>query len=76
MTDGKVGHVGQEDVDLDDLGNAGAGLGEDSLQVGNGGGSLLLDGALNQLASRIAGDRARAVDGGGGLDGLGLDEHD
>ena len=69
---GKVGHVSQEGVDLDDLLDGRAGLLEDGLEVGNAGGRLLLDGALDQVALGIAGDLAGAVDGGGGLDGLGL----
>lgn len=69
---GEVGHVGQEGIDLDHLLDGRAGLLEDSLEVGNASGSLLLDGALDQVALGIAGNLARAVDGGGGLDGLGL----
>lgn len=69
---GKVGHVGQEGVDLDDLADGRAGLLEDGLEVGDAGGRLLLDGALDQVALGVAGDLAGAVDGGGGLDGLGL----
>jgi hypothetical protein len=56
----KVVHVDQEGIDLD------------SLEVGNALSSLLLNGALNQVALSVTGDLARAVDGGRGLDGLGL----
>lgn len=69
---GKVGHVGQEDVALDDLFDRRAGLLEDSLEVGNAGSCLLLDGALDEVALGVTGDLARAVDGVGRLDGLGL----
>lgn len=71
-THSKVGHVGQEGVDLDHLLDGRASLLKDGLEVANAGSRLLLDGALNQIALGIAGDLARAVDGGGGLDGLGL----
>lgn len=69
---GEVGHVGQEDVDLDDLGNLRTSLLKDGLQVANASGSLLLDSALNEVALRVTRDLSRAVDGIGGLDGLGL----
>ena len=69
---GEVGHVGQEGVDLDHLLDGRARLLEDSLEVGDAGSRLLLDGALNQVALGITGDLARAVDGAGRLDGLGL----
>lgn len=68
----KVGHVGDEDVDLDNLLDAGTSSCENSLQVLDAGGSLLLDGTLNQVALDITRDLARAVDGGRGLDGVGL----
>ena len=67
-------HVGQEDVALDDLFNRRAGLLEDGLEVGNAGGRLLLDGALDEVALGVAGDLSRAVDGVGRFDGLGLNE--
>jgi len=69
-----VCHVGQEDVALDDLFNRRAGLLEDGLEVGNAGGRLLLDGALDEVALGVAGDLSRAVDGVGRFDGLGLNE--
>lgn len=69
---GKVGHVGQEGIDLDHLLDGRAGLLEDSLEVGNAGGRLLLDGALDQVALGVTGNLARAVDGSMGLNGLGL----
>ena len=68
----KVGHVGNEDIDLDNLLNGGTGLLEDSLEVGNASGSLLLDRALDKVALGVTGDLAGAVDGRGGFDGLGL----
>lgn len=71
-TYGKVTHVGEEDVDLDDLGNGRAGLLEDGLEVGDALLGLLGDVALDQDALGVEGDLAGAVDGGGGLDGLGL----
>jgi hypothetical protein len=68
----KVVHVDQEGIDLDNLVKGGTSLLEDSLEVGNALSSLLLNGALNQVALSVTGDLARAVDGGRGLDGLGL----
>lgn len=68
----EVGHVGDEDVDLDDLLDAGAGGGQDSLEVADTGSGLLLDGALDQVALGITGDLAGAVDGSRCLDGVGL----
>lgn len=68
----KVGHVGDEDVDLYNLLDAGTSSCENSLQVLDAGGSLLLDGTLNQVALDITGDLAGAVDGGWGLDSVGL----
>lgn len=68
----EVGHVGDEDVHLDDLLDAGAGGGEHGLQVLDTGGRLLLNGALNQVTLGIAGDLAGAVNGRRGLDGVGL----
>lgn len=68
----EVGHVGDEDVHLDDLLDAGAGGGEHGLQVLDAGGRLLLDGALDQVTLGVAGDLARAVDGRRSLDGVGL----
>lgn len=72
MSYSKVGHVGNEDIDLDNLLNGGTGLLEDSLEIGNASGSLLLDRALDKVALGVTGDLAGAVDGRGGLDGLGL----
>ena len=69
---GEEGHVGQEDVDLDDLLDAGAGGGEDRLQVFDAGRRLLADGALNEVPLRVRGDLPRAVDGRRGLDGVRL----
>lgn len=69
---GEEGHVGQEDVDLDDLLDAGAGSREDRLQVLDAGGRLLADGALDEVPLRVRGDLPRAVDGRRGLDGVRL----
>ncbi len=68
----KVGHVGDEDVDLDHLLDARASLLKDGLEVLDALGGLLLDGAFDKVALRVGGDLTRAVDGAGGLDGLGL----
>lgn len=68
----EVGHVGDEDHGLDDLGNGGAGLGEDSLEVLAALGGLGSDVAADKGAVSSQGNGARAVDGEGGLDGLGL----
>lgn len=69
---GKVGHVGQENIDFDNLPDGGASLLENGLDVGDASTGLLLDGALNEVALGVAGNLAGAVDGGRGLDGLGL----
>lgn len=71
-THSKVTHVGQEGVDLDHFLDGRASLLENGLEVGDAGGSLLLDGPFNEVALGVAGDLARAIDGGGRLDGLGL----
>ena len=71
-THSKVTHIREEDVDFDDLLDGRAGLLKDSFQVADALASLLLDGALNQVALRVAGDLTRAVDGSRGLDGLRL----
>ena len=69
---GEVVQVGQEDVALDDLGNGGAGLLEDGLEVLAALLGLVGNGALDHGALGSEGDLAGAVDGRGGLDGLGL----
>ena len=69
---GKVVHGGEEDVALDDLGDGGAGLLEDGLEVRAALAGLVGDGSLNHGALGGEGDLAGAVDGVGGLDGLGL----
>lgn len=72
MTYSKEAHVGKEDVDLDNLGQRRVGSLEDSLEVLDALSSLVLDSALNQSTSLVRGDLARAEDGKGRLDGLGL----
>lgn len=69
---GEQGHVGQEDVHLDDAVERRAGRGEDGLQVRDAGGRLHADGALDQVALGVAGDLPGAVDGRRRLDGVGL----
>lgn len=69
---GEVGHVGDEDVDLDDLGDGGTGLLEDGLEVLDALAGELLDGARDDVAVDVGGDLARAVDCVGGFDCLGL----
>ena len=69
---GEVGHVGQEDVDLDDARDVGAGFGEDGLDAFAAGGRLLADGAGYEGAGFVGGDAARDVDVGAGDDGVGL----
>ena len=71
-TYGKVGHVGDEDINLDNLLNRRAGLLQDGLQVLDAGGGLLLDRTFDEIALYVTGDLAGAVDGGLSLDGLGL----
>jgi hypothetical protein len=67
---GKVVHVGQEDIDLDDLGDVGASGLNNGLEVLAALSSLLADSALDEGQIRGDGDLARAVDGRWGLDGL------
>jgi hypothetical protein len=71
-TYGEVGHVGDEDIDLDDLLNGGTGLLENGLEVLDALSRQLLDGAGDDVAVDVGGDLARAVDCVGGLDGLGV----
>lgn len=68
----KVGHIGEEGIDLDHLLNTRTSLLQYGLQVGDAGSRLLLDGALDEIALGIAGDLSRTVDGSRCLDGLGL----
>lgn len=75
-TYGEVGHVRDEDVALDDLGNGGTSLLEDSLHVLAALRGLVGDGALNHLTISGKRDLAGAVDGRGRLDSLGLHEED
>lgn len=67
-----MGHVGDENHRLDDLGDAGAGLGEDSLEVLAALGGLGGDVGADKSAVGLEGNGAGAVNGKGGLDGLGL----
>lgn len=69
---GKVGHVGDEDVHLDDLRDRGAGFLKDSLEVRDAGPCLLLDRTADEVSLGVARDLAGAVDGRRGLDGLRL----
>lgn len=84
----EVGHVSQEDllpsvlnhqqsasatyVDLDDLGDAGAGSGNDGLDVVAAGLGQLADVALDEVGGGISGDLAGDEDLAVGADGLGL----
>lgn len=72
FTYGKVIHIGKEDCDLDDLLNAGARLGQDSLEICDALPSLLGDGSFNRLPVGSDGDLSGQVDGGGSLHGLRL----
>lgn len=74
VTYSKVSHVGKENVDLDHLGDGRASLLEDSLEVLAALLCELTDGALEEVTLGGEGDLAGAVDGGRGLDGLGLFE--
>lgn len=65
-------HVREEDVALDNLGDRGAGLLQDSLEVLAALLGLVGNGALDHGTLSSEGDLAGAVDGGRGLDGLGL----
>jgi hypothetical protein len=69
---GKVGHVGQEDVDLDNLLHRGAGLLEHGFEVLEAQRRLLGNGALGQGALGVEVNLTRAVDCGRGLDRVGL----
>ena len=69
---GEVGHVDEEDVDLDDLGQLRAGLAQDGGDVGDARLRLGPDVALHNLALGVRRDLARHEDLSGRLDGLGL----
>lgn len=69
---GKVGHISQEDIDLDDLGHLGPGGAQDGLDVVAAGLGLLADGAGHQGAGGVGGDLARDEDCAVGADCLGL----
>jgi len=69
----KVGHVGDEGVHLDNLLNRGTSLLEDGLEVLNALPRLLLDRTGDEVTLGVTGDLTGAVDGSGGLDGLGLE---
>lgn len=67
-----MGHIRDEDVALDNLGDGRTSLLQDGLEVLAALLGLVGDGALNQGALSSEGNLAGAVDGRGGLDGLGL----
>lgn len=69
---GKVSHVREEDGSLDNLGNRRTRFLDDSLDVLAALGRLLGDGALDEGTVRLQRNLPGAVDGGRGLDGLGL----
>ncbi|KAK6865858.1 hypothetical protein PG995_002386 [Apiospora arundinis] len=69
---GKVGHVADEDVNLNDLLQGRASGGQNSLQVLEAEGRLLAHGSLEHFTRGIQVDLAGAVDGRGSLDGVGL----
>ena len=68
----KVSHVRDEDHGLDDAGDGRASLGEDGLEVLAALSGLGGDAAADKGAVSGQRDGARAEDGKGGLDGLGL----
>ena len=68
----EVGHVGQEDIDLDDLLDRRAGLGQNRLEVPDTSSRLLAGCAVDDLAILVTRNLARAVYGRRRLDGLGL----
>ena len=68
----EVGHVGQENIHLDDLLERRAGRDQDGLEALDASGRLFAGSAVDDVAILVPGDLARAVDGRGRLDGLGL----
>jgi hypothetical protein len=68
----KVGHISQEDIDLDDLGHLRTGGGQNGLDVVAAGLGLLADGAGDKGAGGVGGDLARDEDCAVGADCLGL----
>lgn len=76
MTYSEVGHVGDEDVGFDDLGNGRASFLQDRLEVRAALVGLLADRTLDKNALGGEGDLTREVDGRGGLDGLRLFERE
>lgn len=73
-THSKMGHIREEDVDLDNLGQIRPSSLDDSLHVLAALGREFADGAGQEGALRGEGDLARAVNCRRGLDGLGLKE--
>jgi len=69
---GKVGHVGQENVDLDDLVERAFGGLEDCSKVRENGFGLLLDRTGDNRPGLVGGDLARHKDEAVGPDRLGL----
>jgi hypothetical protein len=69
----KVGHIGQEDVDLDNLGHLGTGGGQDGLDVVAAGLGEFADGASDEGAGGVGGDLAGDEDLAVGADSLRLD---
>lgn len=67
-----MSHVGDEDHGLDDLGEGRTSLLEDGIEVLAALAGLVGNGALDDSTVSSEGDGTRAVDGVGGLDGLGL----
>lgn len=72
QTYSKVVYVVEEDVDFDNLVDVRASSDKDDLEVADASSSLLLDGALDQVALGVKMNLARAINSCRGLDGLGL----
>lgn len=69
---GEVGHISEEDVDLDDLVNTGPGSVQNGLDVIAAGLCLFADVALDEVAGSISGNLAGDEELAVGTDSLGL----
>lgn len=68
----EVGHVVEEDIDLDDARDVAAGFGEDGNDVLAAHLGLVGDATLNEVSILVGGDLAGDVDGRACNDGLAL----
>jgi hypothetical protein len=73
---GEVGHISEEDIDLDNLVDAGPGSVNNGLDIVAAGLCLFADVALDEVAGSVSGDLAGDEELAVGTDGLGLKTFD